>query len=103
MAETNNCEIEAIVSFDERGQLVIPKDLRKKFNLKAGDKFALISCMTPQNNSECLPDSEANGVNCCSPDDKESSLCCFTLINTKQLRGIVGQSLGPMMSSIFST
>jgi len=28
-------EIEAVVSFDDRGQLVLPKDLRKKFDLKA--------------------------------------------------------------------
>ena len=76
------CNVEAIVSFDERGQLVIPKDVRKKFNLIAGDKFALISCSTE--NSD-------NGSN-----------CCFTLMKTGQLEDMVKQSLGPMFSEIFS-
>jgi len=85
----NTCEIEAIVSFDDRGQLVIPKDLRKKFNLKAGDKFALISCMT------------GGDAGCCGTTT-EASLCCFTLVHTDQLRGVVEQALGPAMSQIFA-
>lgn len=102
MTGNNSCEIEAIVSFDERGQLVIPKDLRKKFNLKAGDKFALISCMTPQQTSNCASPDEGEQASCCSSEDQDSTICCFTLINTKQLRGIVAQSLSPVMSKIFS-
>lgn len=70
------CEIEAIVSFDERGQLVFPKDVRKKFDLKAGEKFAMVSCTN------------------------EKGLCCFTLVKTSQLNELVGQSLGPMLNSI---
>ncbi len=94
----NSCEIEAIVSFDERGQLVIPKDLRKKFNLKAGDKFALISCMTGGSGSSCHPsDGEST---CCDTTAAGSGLCCFTLVNTKQLKGLVAQTLGPMMGQL---
>jgi len=78
------CEIEAIVSFDDRGQLVIPKDLRKKFGLKAGDKFALISCMT------------GGESGCCSSED--TSLCCLTLVHTGQLKGMVNGALQPMLS-----
>ena len=92
----NSCEIEAIVSFDERGQLVIPKDLRKKFNLQAGDKFALISCMSGDG-AGCGP-SEGE-TSCCTTDDS-NSLCCFTLVNTKQLKGLVAQTLGPMMGQL---
>lgn len=89
MAKSNNTtQLEAIVSFDERGQLVIPKDLRKKFNLKAGDKFALISCMT----NSCDP-------GCCDPGD-DSTLCCFTLVHTDQLKDIVNQALSPMMADV---
>lgn len=95
---TSNCEIEAIVSFDERGQLVIPKDLRKKFNLKAGDKFALISCLSPSN---CCSSEEDKGA-CSSDPEGDSSLCCFTLINTNQLKGILGQALSPVMSKLFT-
>ena len=73
--EENTCfELEAIVSFDERGQLVLPKDLRKKFDLSAGEKFALISCT-----------------------DKEG-LCCLSLIKTKALNSRIGKLLGPMLA-----
>ena len=72
----NCCQVEAIVSFDERGQLVIPKDVRKKFNLKAGEKFAFISCT----------------------DNKD--LCCFTLVKTNALQGMVKRALGPMLSEM---
>ena len=90
MAKQNECmQIEAIVSFDDRGQLVIPKDLRKKFNLKSGDKFALISCMTNSDEDSC-----------CQPS--ESSLCCFTLVHTDQLKSMVSQALGPSLSAIFN-
>ncbi len=76
------CQVEAIVSFDDRGQLVIPKEVRKKYNLNAGDKFALISCSTNQGN--------------------DSATCCFTLMKTQELEGMVKQTLGPMFSEIFS-
>lgn len=84
-----NCQIEAIVSFDERGQLVIPKDLRKKFNLKAGDKFALISCMTGGNSSD---------ASCCGDDPTQ--LCCFTLVHTNQMKDMLQKSLNPMLSAL---
>lgn len=76
------CQVEAIVSFDDRGQLVIPKDVRKKYNLNAGDKFALISCSTDKGES--------------------GETCCFTLMKTQELEGMVRQTLGPMFSEIFS-
>lgn len=91
--KSNTTQLEAIVSFDERGQLVIPKDLRKKFNLKAGDKFALISCMTKNCEPGCCdPD-------CCDPGG-DSTLCCFTLVHTDQLKDIVNQALSPMMTEV---
>lgn len=34
--------VEAVVSIDERGQMVLPKDLRDSFGLRAGDKLALV-------------------------------------------------------------
>ncbi|MCX5800161.1 MAG: HgcAB-associated protein [Candidatus Eisenbacteria bacterium] len=38
---SNCCEVEAVVTVDERGQIVIPKETRQKARLKSGDKFAL--------------------------------------------------------------
>ena len=37
------CSITAIVSIDEKGQLVLPKDIRNWIGLKAGDKLAVVS------------------------------------------------------------
>lgn len=54
-------ELEAVISFDERGQLILPKDVRAKFGLEAGEKFALISC------------------------SENGRLCCFHIIKTNML------------------
>lgn len=78
-SNSNSCyEIEAVVSFDDRGQLVLPKDLRKKFKLKAGEKFLLASCT----------------------DDK--GLCCFTLVKTNSINHLVGNVLNPLVQQIKS-
>jgi antitoxin PrlF len=37
------CKVEAIVSVDERGQMVLPKEVRKKMKVKPGDKLSLVS------------------------------------------------------------
>ncbi len=73
---SNCCEIEAVISFDDRGQLVFPKDVRKKFDLKAGEKFLMVSCTN------------------------ESGLCCFTIVKTSAVNKLVGNSLGPMLNQI---
>lgn len=75
------CNVEAIVSFDDRGQLVIPKDVRKKFNLKTTDKFALISC---------------------GSQEGEGSICCFTLIKTEHLQASVKEVLEPVFTDILN-
>lgn len=97
--DTNRYELEAIVSFDDRGQLVIPKDLRKKFNLKAGDKFALISC-APSNMGCC--DVPASDGSCCDGLG-DNEVCCFTLVNTNQLKGLIGHFMGPAMAGMKGT
>ena len=35
------CEVAAVVRVDERGQMVLPKDIRERMGLAAGDKLAL--------------------------------------------------------------
>ena len=35
--------VESIVTVDERGQMVLPKDIREKAGIKAGDKLALVT------------------------------------------------------------
>jgi AbrB family looped-hinge helix DNA binding protein len=44
--EGEDCNVlESVVSVDERGQLVLPKDLREKWSLKGGDKLAILTCV----------------------------------------------------------
>jgi AbrB family looped-hinge helix DNA binding protein len=35
------CQVAAVVRVDERGQMVLPKDVRERMGLSAGDKLAL--------------------------------------------------------------
>ncbi len=37
------CKVESVVTVDQRGQMVLPKELRNRVNFHAGDKLALIS------------------------------------------------------------
>ena len=71
------CGVEAVVSVDDRGQIVLPKDVREKAGIKAGDKLAVIM-HGPQGN-----------------------VCCISLIKAEGLAESVKSMLGPMMKEIF--
>ena len=71
------CKIEAVVSADERGQLVLPKDVRERAGIKAGDKLAVIM------------------------HGPRGNVCCITLIKAESLAKGVRSMLGPMMKDIF--
>jgi AbrB family looped-hinge helix DNA binding protein len=45
-------KVEAVLSVDERGQMVLPKDVREKAGINTGSKLALISCSTSPTGSE---------------------------------------------------
>jgi antitoxin PrlF len=74
--EINSCKVESIVSVDERGQMVLPKELRDKANIRAGDKLAVVSW------------------------DQGGEICCIYLIKTEHLADRVKDFLGPMMREI---
>jgi len=71
------CIVEAIVSVDERGQMVLPKEIRDKAQIKAGDKLAVISLENGGRKS-----------------------CCLILMKAKDLEKTVKDILGPMMEKI---
>jgi bifunctional DNA-binding transcriptional regulator/antitoxin component of YhaV-PrlF toxin-antitoxin module len=56
--------------------MVLPKELRDKANIRAGDKLALISWQ------------------------KDGEVCCFTLIKADALAERVKEFLGPVLKSI---
>jgi len=77
--EMGCCKVESIISIDERGQMVLPKDLRDKANIKAGDKLAIVSW------------------------DKGGEICCIYLIKAEYLAEGVKDFLGPMMKDMTTT
>jgi AbrB family looped-hinge helix DNA binding protein len=70
------CKVEALIAVDDRGQMVLPKDIRDRANIKPGDKLALISW------------------------EKNGAICCLNLIKADELGGMVKNILGPMMTDL---
>jgi antitoxin PrlF len=66
-------KVESIVSVDERGQMVLPKEIRDKASIQAGDKLAVVSW------------------------EKDGKVCCISLIKVENLSGMVSEFLDPMM------
>ena len=71
------CKVESVVSVDERGQMVLPKELRDKANIRAGDKLAIVGM------------------------EKEGKICCISLIKIDEIEGMVKNMLGPVMKEMF--
>lgn len=70
------CQVESIVSVDERGQMVLPKDVRDKTGIHVGDKLAVVSWT------------------------KNEKVCCISLIKVEDLTEMVRDMLGPLMKDI---
>jgi AbrB family looped-hinge helix DNA binding protein len=70
------CKVEALVPVDGRGQIVLPKDVRDKAGIEAGDKLAVISF------------------------ESDGKVCCITLVKADAFAETVKGTLGPMMSEI---
>jgi len=69
----SGCRVEAVLSVDERGQMVLPKDVREKAGIRTGDKLALISW------------------------SRGEDVCCLALMKVENLSGMVKDVLGPLM------
>lgn len=69
-------KVEAVIAVDERGQMVLPKEVRKKAGIEPGDKLALVNW-------------EMNG-----------KVCCISLIKTEELAPMMKNLLGPMMQEM---
>ncbi len=70
------CAIQAIVTVDERGQMVLPKELREKADIKAGDKLAVTSW------------------------EKDGQICCIALIKAGSLETMVKGILQPLIKDV---
>ena len=74
--ELGCCNIESVVTVDERGQMVLPKEIRDKANIRPGDKLAVINWK------------------------KGANVCCISLIKTDNFNEMVKSLLSPMMKEI---
>ena len=70
------CRVESIVTMDERGQFVLPKDLRARAGFAPGDRIAITSW-------------QRNG-----------NICCITLTRVDGLTEMVKDQLGPVMKDL---
>ncbi|RKX76904.1 MAG: AbrB family transcriptional regulator [Spirochaetes bacterium] len=80
-ARNNNpscCKVEAVVSVDERGQMILPKEIRDRAQIRAGDKLAVVTW------------------------EKEGNVSYICLIKASNFSELIKEILGPMAKEIIS-
>jgi len=70
------CKINAIITMDAKGQVVLPKDLREKADLKPTDKIAVVAY------------------------EKEGKICCIMMIKAERLAGAISKTLSPLLKGV---
>ena len=70
------CKVDALITIDGRGQIVLPKDVREKAKVKAGDKFVVMSY------------------------ESDGEVCCIFLVKADDFGESVKGMLGPMMKDM---
>lgn len=74
--EMSCCKVKSVISIDDRGQMVLPKEIRDEANIRAGDKLAVMSW------------------------EKDGKVCCISLIKVEDFTEMVKGLLGPMMKEV---
>jgi AbrB family looped-hinge helix DNA binding protein len=75
-SEMGCCKVESMISVDERGQMVLPKEIREKAKIRAGDKLAVVAW------------------------ERAGEVCCISLVKVEGITEMVKDMLGPMMKEI---
>lgn len=73
---TECCRVEAVVSVDTRGQVVLPKEIRDGMGISAGDKLALVTLT------------------------RGGKPCCLVMTKAENLAKSVRDLLGPLIKEI---
>jgi antitoxin PrlF len=73
---TSCCRVTSLVSLDDRGQMVLPKEIRDKARIRPGDKLALIAW------------------------EQDGEICCLTLMKAEALADMVKEKLAPVLSGL---
>lgn len=71
-----HCEIESVVRVDDRGQMVLPKDIREKVGIEPDSKLAVVSMK------------------------KDEEICCLSLMRTEELEEMVSEKLEPLIKDL---
>ncbi|MEM3551151.1 MAG: HgcAB-associated protein [Candidatus Bathyarchaeia archaeon] len=70
------CGVDAVVTVDSKGQIVLPKDVREKIKVRPNDKLAIISC----------------GMG--------DEACCLILVKAENLGNSIKSFLGPIIKEV---
>jgi AbrB family looped-hinge helix DNA binding protein len=70
------CRVESLISVDERGQMVLPKDIRERAGIGPGEKLAVVSW------------------------EHGGKVCCISLVKAAALTEMVQSLLGPMVEQL---
>ncbi|AKG54307.1 transcriptional regulator AbrB family [Dehalogenimonas sp. WBC-2] len=70
------CRVEAVVSMDARGQVVLPKEVRDSMGLTAGEKLALVTL------------------------NRNGEPCCLVMMKADKLARGASEFLGPILNEI---
>jgi len=76
--DTGCCKVEALVTIDGRGQVVLPKEIRDRAGFNAGDKLAVVSW------------------------ERDGEVCCISMQKAEGLEEMVKRTLGPVMKQILN-
>ena len=77
MSNRSDClKVEAIVTLDSKGQIVLPKDMREQAKLKTGDKLALMIC------------------------EKDDEACCIVMVKAEGLGEAMSKAISPALKQV---
>lgn len=71
------CKVDAVVTIDSRGQLVLPKDLRERAKLKPNDKLAVVSF------------------------ERDGEIYCIIMVKAEKFGNTLKSFLSPMLKEVF--
>jgi antitoxin PrlF len=74
MSKRECCKIDAVVTMDAKGQIVLPKDLRERANLNPGEKLAIIGF------------------------EHDGNVCCISIVKADTLSNTVKNTLGSILN-----
>jgi AbrB family looped-hinge helix DNA binding protein len=71
------CKVDAVVTIDSRGQLVLPKDVRERAKLKPNDKLAVVSF------------------------ERDCEIYCIIMVKAEKFGNTLKSLLSPVLKEVF--